>query len=62
MSSHKIATYSRTKTKEVNVNIKPSRNPNKKIDVFDRNEQFTLLVRAIGNMDCPTYLATGDKA
>ncbi len=46
----------------MNVRIKPSTNPKKKIDVFENNHKFIVSVGANGYSDYPTYLQQGDKA
>jgi len=62
MSQYQIKQYSRDRAKQLNVKIKPSSNPKKKIDVFDKNDKFVVSIGAIGYMDYPTYLETGNKA
>jgi hypothetical protein len=62
MSQYQIKQYSRDRAKELNVKIKPSSNPKKKIDVFDKNDKFIVSVGANGYSDYPTYLQQGDKA
>jgi len=55
MSNYKITNYSKQKAKELNVQIKPSSNPNKKIDVF-KNDKKIASIGANGYMDYPNYL------
>jgi hypothetical protein len=62
MSQYQIKQYSRDRAKQLNVKIKPSSNPKKKIDVFDKNDKFIVSIGAIGYMDYPTYLETSNKA
>ncbi len=62
MSQYQIKQYSRDRAKERNVKIKPSANPKKKVDVFDKNDKFLASSGAVGYSDYPTYLAKGDKA
>ena len=62
MSQYQIKQYSRDRAKQLNVKIKPSSNPKKKNDVFDKNDKFIVSIGAIGYMDYPTYLETGNKA
>ena len=38
MSQYQIKQYSRDRAKKLNVKIKPSANPKKKIDIFDKND------------------------
>ena len=54
--SYKITDYSYKKAKELGVNIKPSKNKNKKIDVFI-NDKKIASVGAIGYNDYPTYIS-----
>ncbi len=62
MSQSQIKQYSRDRAKELNIKIKPSVNPKKKIDVFDKNDKCLASIGAVGYSDYPTYLAKGDKA
>ena len=52
-----ITNYSKNKAKELNVIIKPSKNKNKKIDVFKDGKKIAS-VGAIGYMDYPNYIET----
>ena len=61
MSNYKITNYSKEKAKDLNVKIKPSSNPKKKIDVFDKNNKLIVSIGAFGYKDYPTYLKD-DKA
>jgi len=60
--SYKISKYTLDKAKAFNVNVKPSKNPNKKIDVYDKENKFLCSVGAIGYNDYPTYMKTNGKA
>ena len=62
MSQYQIKQYSRDRAKELNVKIKPSANPKKKIDVFDINNKFIVSIGAVGYMDYPAYLGKGEKS
>ena len=52
-----ITNYSKNKAKELNVIIKPSKNKNKKLDVFKDGKKIAS-VGAIGYMDYPNYIET----
>ena len=58
---YKITKYSKDQSKNLGVKIKPSNNPKKKIDVFDRNNQYICSIGAIGYSDYPTYLKEKGK-
>ena len=58
--SYKIKNYSKQKAKNMNVEIKPSTNKNKKIDVF-QNDKKIASIGAIGYLDYPTYLLKDGK-
>ena len=53
--SYTITNYSKKKAKELNVEIKRSTNPKKKIDVF-KNDKKIASIGSIGYLDFPTYL------
>ena len=53
--SYKITNYSYNQAKKLNVNIKPSTNKKKKIDVF-KNEKKIASIGAIGYSDYPTFI------
>jgi len=55
--TYKITDYSYKKAKQLNVEIKPSKNKNKKIDVF-KNEKKIASIGAIGYSDYPTFIQT----
>lgn len=57
---YNIKDYSFKQAKRLNVDIKPSINRNKKIDVF-KNGQKIASIGAIGYGDYPTYLQTDKK-
>ena len=57
---YKISDYSYKKAKELNVEIKPSKNKNKKIDVYKKN-QIIASIGAKGYNDYPTYLEKKGK-
>ena len=54
---YNILDYTYAKAKDINVNVKPSTNSNKKIDVF-KNGQKVASVGATGYLDFPTYIKT----
>jgi len=56
MSSYNILPYSYEKAKEIGVTITPSRNPKKKIDVYNQYGLFMCSIGAAGYLDYPTYL------
>ena len=55
MSDYKILPYSYKQAKELNVNIKPSLNPKKKIDVF-KDDKKIVSIGANKMMDYPNYM------
>ena len=57
---YKISDYSYKKAKELNVEIKPSKKKNKKIDVY-KNNQVVASIGAKGYKDYPTYLELHGK-
>ena len=57
---YNITNYTKQKTRELNVKIKPSSNPKKKIDVYKDNKKIAS-VGAIGYKDYPTYLKADGK-
>lgn len=56
MSSYKIKPYTLQKAKQLNVIVKPSTNPNKKIDVYNKNFEKIATIGDINYKDYPTYL------
>lgn len=55
MSSYKIKPYTLEKAKTLGVEVKPSRDKRKKIDVF-RNGNLLFSIGAVGYSDFPTYI------
>ena len=55
-----ITEYSKKKAKELNVDIKPSKNKNKKIDVYKNNKKVASIVDVKYN-DFPNYLSMENK-
>ena len=55
MSSYKIKQYTLEKAKALGVEVKPSRDKRKKIDVF-RNGNLLHSIGATGYKDYPTYI------
>ena len=53
---YQIKPYSYNQAKRLNVIIKPSTRKNKKIDVFDKNNNFITSIGDIKYKDYPTYL------
>jgi len=58
---YKILPYSYIKARILGVKIKPSKNPLKKIDVYDWNNQYICSIGARNYMDFPTLLKTKGK-
>jgi hypothetical protein len=52
---YNILDYTYAKAKDLNVDVKPSTNPNKKIDVF-KNGKKIASIGATGYADFPTYI------
>jgi hypothetical protein len=57
-----ITKYSYDKAKQFGVKIKPSTRKGKKIDVFDKKDQFITAIGALGYKDYPTFLLEKGKA
>ena len=57
MSSYKIKQYSYDQAKKLGIDIKPSSNPSKKIDIY-KNNIFLYSIGDINYNDYPTYLET----
>jgi hypothetical protein len=55
MSNYKIKPYSFKRALELGVNIKPSTDPKKKIDVFDFHNNFITSIGSIRYKDFPSY-------
>ena len=58
---YQITNYTKQKAKELNVKIKPSSNPKKKIDVYKDNKKVAS-VGAMGYDDYPTYIIKKGKS
>lgn len=56
---YSISDYSYKQAKKLNVDIKPSTNPKKKIDVYNNGIKIAS-IGARGYKDYPTYLKEGD--
>lgn len=52
---YNILPYSKEQAKKLGVDIKPSKNKNKKIDVY-KNDKFITSIGATGYKDFPTYM------
>jgi hypothetical protein len=52
---YRITDYTRQKAKELNVTIKPSKNKNKKIDVY-KNGVKVASIGSIKNLDYPSHI------
>jgi len=59
---YQIQPYTYSQALKLGVKITPSKNPSKKIDVFDFNGNYICSIGALGYNDYPTYLKTKDKA
>jgi hypothetical protein len=57
---YEITNYSKAKARQLGVKIKPSKNKNKKIDVF-KNDTFVASIGALGMSDYGTYIKTKGK-
>ena len=58
---YKITNYSKLKAKQLNVEIVPSTNKNKKIDVYKNNKKVAS-IGALGYSDYPTYILKNGKS
>ena len=58
MSNYNISKYSFDKAKKLNVLIKPSILKEKKIDVFDKNNNYITSIGDMNYSDYPTYIKT----
>ena len=58
---YEITNYSKTQAKKLGVEIKPSKNKNKKIDVF-KDDKKIASIGAIGYKDYATYAKTDGLA
>jgi hypothetical protein len=54
--AYKIRTYSKIKAKQLGVEIKPSSNKKKKLDVFNKQGKKLASIGALGMNDYPTYM------
>jgi hypothetical protein len=52
---YKITTYSKKQASKLGVTIRPSKNPKKKIDVFNKKGDKLASIGAKGMNDFPTY-------
>ena len=57
---YKITDYTKNKAKELGVTVKPSKNKNKKIDVYRKNEKLAS-IGSIDYLDYPTYINNKGK-
>lgn len=57
---YKITSYTKQKARELNVTVKNSSNPKKKLDVFKSGKKVAS-VGAIGYNDYPTYIKLNGK-
>jgi len=56
-----ITDYTKKKAKEIGVEVRPSQNPKKKLDVY-KDDELVASIGAIGYGDYPTFLQTEGKA
>jgi len=56
-----IKDYSYKQAKKLNVQIRPSTNPKKKLDVYTKDNNFICSIGSIDYEDYPTYLETKGK-
>ena len=59
--TYTITDYTKKKAKEIGVDIAPSRNSKKKLDVF-KDGELIASIGAIGYKDYPTYMLEKGKA
>ena len=59
--AYTITDYTKKKAKEIGVEVKPSHNPKKKIDVF-KDGELIASIGAIGYFDYPSYIIEKGKA
>lgn len=52
--SYIITDYTKNKAKEIGVEVRPSKNPKKKVDVY-RNDVFLHSIGAVSYKDFPTF-------
>jgi len=60
--SYHITKYTFDKADKIGVIVKPSTNPSKKIDVFDKDNKLICSIGGIGYKDYPTYIIQDGKA
>jgi hypothetical protein len=58
---YKITDYTKIRARLLGVIVKPSVNPDKKLDVFDKYGNYITSVGATGYYDYPTYLELEKK-
>ena len=56
-----ILPYTKEQADKLNVTIKPSKNKNKKIDVYTKTNNFIVSVGATGYKDYPTFIQQNGK-
>jgi hypothetical protein len=59
--TYTITEYTKKKAKEIDVEVKLSHNPKKKLDVF-KDGELIASIGAIGYLDYPTYIIEKGKA
>jgi len=55
MSTYRITDYTKEQARKLNVQVRPSTNPKKKLDVFRKGEKIAS-IGASGYLDYPSYL------
>ena len=58
---YNILPYTKEQSNKLNVTIKPSKNKNKKIDVYTKTNNFIVSVGATGYKDYPTFIQQNGK-
>ena len=61
MSNYKITEYTKQKAKKLGINIKPSTNKNKKLDVYDKNNKKIVSIGDVNYKDYGIYLEENGK-
>jgi len=59
--AYTITAYTKARAKKYGVVVKPSKNPEKKIDVFDSDGKRLVSIGAAGMNDYPTYIRKKGK-
>jgi len=59
--AYKILTYSKLQAKKLGVDIKPSTNKKKKVDVYNKAGKKVASIGALGMNDYPTYMELEKK-